>query len=119
MIGTGGSEAVYASAEIEPVFEENKIGFIPFLQQRITATIKNKYKNHWIVKDTDGEITIIIEKDGSILDFQIYELDEPTLRNELLEMIRTALKWKPAIQNGTPARFYKKMKFNFVMPTKK
>jgi protein TonB len=112
-------ESLYVSAEIKPKFEVNKMGFTAFLQQRITTIIKDKYKKHLVVKDSDGEIAIVIEKDGSISDFQTYGLNDLTLRKELLEIIRTSPKWKPAIQNGLPVRFYKMMKFYFVIPFKK
>lgn len=48
--------------------------------------------------------TFIVEKDGSLKDIKIKESNEPSLNREVVRVIKSMPKWKPATENGVPVR---------------
>ncbi len=49
-------------------------------------------------------VRFIIEKDGSISNIAILGSNEPKLNNEVIRVLKTMPKWKPATANGLPVR---------------
>ena len=48
--------------------------------------------------------TFIVEEDGSLTNIKIIESNEPTLNREVVRVIKSMPKWKPATENGVPVR---------------
>ena len=48
--------------------------------------------------------TFIVEKDGSLTNIKIIESNEPSLNREVVRVIKSMPKWKPATENGVPVR---------------
>ena len=48
--------------------------------------------------------TFIVEEDGSLTNIKIIESNEPSLNKEVVRVIKSMPKWKPATENGVPVR---------------
>src|SRR5690554_1329256 len=77
--------------------------------QHITRKINIKNK---IYNNVDIRVKFIVEKDGSLTNIQIVSSNTPSLNDEVIRVIKSMPKWKPAIENRVPVRS------SFSMPVK-
>jgi|SRR5690606_3615477 len=84
---------------------EPEQGMERFMMNFVRKVNVDKYLND---KKKASEIkmiaTFVVEKDGSLTNIKIRESNEPTFNNEVIRVIKSMPKWKPAIEDGMPVR---------------
>lgn len=64
---------------------------------------------------TQGRVVcqFVVNRDGSIVDVEIYRSVDPSLDKEAMRVIKLMPKWQPGIQNGKPVRVKYYLPVNF------
>jgi TonB family protein len=96
---------IYSGAEEEPSFD----GFSNFLEKNKKYPIAEKTAN------IGGNVLMkfVVEKDGSLSNYQILSSPDEILSKEALRVIKLCPKWNPGLQNGKPVRCYYVIPINF------
>jgi len=87
-------------------------GKMKFFQQFMRKMNVDKYLNDESIYEIKLIATFIVEKDGSLTNIKITESNEPNLNSEVISVIKSMPKWKPATENGVPVRS------DFILPIK-
>lgn len=103
------SEEPVIYAEIMPKFNGD---VNEFLSKNI------KYPAIAVETYTQGRVVcqFVVNRDGSIVDVEIYRSVDPSLDKEAMRVIKLMPKWQPGVQNGKPVRvkFYLPVNFKLM-----
>lgn len=91
---------VYEVVEEQPLYPGGNAAMMKFLSNNI------KYPVAAQEKGTQGRVitNFVVEKDGSLSDFQVIRGVDPSLDAEALRVLKTMPKWKPGKQKGEEVR---------------
>jgi len=106
------SKFLESEVEQEPTF--------PGVSNALFTYIKtNKiYPKSALRNKIEGEVvvTFIVEKDGSLSSFKIFQHLSQDCDAEAIRLMRNSPKWKPGTQNGQPVRVEMNLLINFNLP---
>ena len=76
-----------------------------------------KYPESARTSGVDGRVGIqfVVDKDGSIIDVEVYRKAAPALDAEALRVVRNMPKWKPGMMNGKPVKTYFTLPISFTL----
>ena len=91
---------VFVVVEEQPLYPEGNSAMIKFLANNV------KYPEEAHKKGIEGRVitNFIVEKDGSLSDFQVAHGIDPLLDAEAIRVLKTMPKWKPGKQRGENVR---------------
>lgn len=91
---------IYDVVEYMPNFPGGQVALMKFIEQN------KRYPKDALEEKVQGRviITLVVEKDGSLSNIEVYKGVRPSLDEEALRIVRSMPKWKPGMQDGKHVR---------------
>lgn len=100
---------IFEKVEIEPQFSDDHQKLKPWLREKITRARKANPKLPKGIVQTK----FVVEKDGSISSLSYSAKASKKLKKEIVNILVSMPKWRPAQQNGQPVRAYVSIDFEW------
>ena len=99
---------IYESADKMPTYPGGAAELMKFINERLD------YPQAALADSAQGivQVSFIVEKDGSLTDFEVLDEHHPALEAEAVRVLKQMPKWKPASQKGV------KVRVEYVVPVK-
>lgn len=104
---------IFSEPETSAEFPGGMEAFYKWVEERL------RYPEECKAKEIQGRVTtqFVIDKDGSITDIKVLKSPDDLLSQEVIRIVKTMPKWKPATSDGkNPVRSYFRFPITFRLP---
>lgn len=108
---------VFDKVDIEASFPGGEKAWRKFLEKNLDATVPTRKRAPVGVYTV--LIQFVVDKEGNITDIKALTKHGYGMEEEVMSLLKTAPRWKPAIQNGGPVKAYRRQPVTFMVMDEK
>ena len=108
---------VFDKVDIEATFPGGEKAWRKFLEKKLDATVPARKRAPVGVYTV--LIQFVVDKEGNITDIKALTNHGYGMEEEVMSLLKTAPRWKPAIQNGGPVKAYRRQPVTFMVMDEK